>query len=218
MTEQRHNKCDRLGCQAKVECHPDRCELKRAAFAPAERPIMTEQRLTDEQIDLVWVDYVPLVDDTLDYRGFARAIIKKAILSADRGEQRVTKTLNELMVLANKYLAAHNSNDLTPARTNLESALRELIADAERKDAAKFWAELFPGGASNDDIQKELSDFHFMMREVPKVYMAITGGKLSKPNYHASTVIGEFEQYMEDCINDAVKEAIEDAQRTKASE
>jgi hypothetical protein len=101
------------------------------------------------------------------------------------------------------------------ARDNAKAALSKQEAaqpvPPEREGTAEFWASVFPDGATNEDIKKELSDFYFMMGEVPKVYMAVTGGKLSKLNYHASTIIAEFEQYMSDRIDEAVKEALEDA-------
>lgn len=48
----------------------------------------------------------------------------------------------------------------------------------------------------------ELHDFHFMLQEVPKVYMHITNGKLSKPNYYAHVLISEFEEHVENLISE----------------
>jgi len=38
-------------------------------------------------------------------------------------------------------------------------------------------------------VARELADFAFMLDEVPKVYMHVTGGRLSYPNYRAEQVI-----------------------------
>lgn len=54
------------------------------------------------------------------------------------------------------------------------------------------------GKLDEEKVFKEMHDFLFMIEEVPKVYNAVTWGKLSKPNYYASVVIGEFEQHLMD--------------------
>ena len=38
-------------------------------------------------------------------------------------------------------------------------------------------------------VARELADFAFLLDQVPKVYMHVTGGKLSYPNYRADQVI-----------------------------
>ena len=56
----------------------------------------------------------------------------------------------------------------------------------------KFWKDIVenPDGTINKkQLMRELSDFTFVMDEVPKVYDEITGGMLSKINYYASGVI-----------------------------
>jgi hypothetical protein len=78
-----------------------------------------------------------------------------------------------------------------------------------------FWKEIVEDGAGNinkEQLMKELYDFSFMLREVPKVYMAISGNKLSYPTYHAETVIYEFEDFLNEERTQAVKDAIEDGE------
>lgn len=71
--------------------------------------------------------------------------------------------------------------------------------------SADFWCNVvYPEGAGAADIQNELNDFHFLMQEVPKVYSAVTGNKLSKPNYLASVVIAEAEAYTQAMCEEAV--------------
>jgi hypothetical protein len=67
----------------------------------------------------------------------------------------------------------------------------------ERKTPDEVWDGLFrdictnaDGSLNLDQIKKELSDFHFLMQEIPKVYIHITGGILSKIMYESGTVIG----------------------------
>jgi hypothetical protein len=72
-----------------------------------------------------------------------------------------------------------------------------------------FWKKLCTnkdGSLNLDAIQRELSDFHFVMGEVGKVYCHITGGLLSKPNYHADAVIGVYEDRVEKLIKEALEE------------
>jgi hypothetical protein len=78
-----------------------------------------------------------------------------------------------------------------------------------------FWKEIVEDGAGNinkEQLMKELYDFSFMIREVPKVYMAISGNNLSYPTYHAETVIAQFEDFLNEERTQAVKDAIEDGE------
>jgi hypothetical protein len=60
----------------------------------------------------------------------------------------------------------------------------------------EFWADIVaPGGQLDlEQVKRELYDFSHLLDNVPKVYMAVTGGMVSKPNTDASAVIGEFEE------------------------
>lgn len=62
------------------------------------------------------------------------------------------------------------------------------------------------GTLNLDQIQRELADYAFILEQVPSVYSEITGGTLSKPNYHAKTVIAVYE----DNVNEIVKNHIEE--------
>jgi hypothetical protein len=70
------------------------------------------------------------------------------------------------------------------------------------KDWIEFWLPIVSGDDGEPDIEKikrELADFHFVMKEVSKVYCHITGGLLSKVNYRAETVIEHADRHYEDC-------------------
>ena len=63
------------------------------------------------------------------------------------------------------------------------------------KNFQEFWKDI----VCNDDgtlnpiaVKNELSDFSFMLEQVPQVYGEITGGRLSYPNYDAETVLTIF--------------------------
>lgn len=64
------------------------------------------------------------------------------------------------------------------------------------------------GTLNLDQIQRELSDYSFMLGEVPKVYSEVAG--LSKPNTHAKAVISEYEKLMNEKFKDYIDEIIHD--------
>jgi hypothetical protein len=59
-----------------------------------------------------------------------------------------------------------------------------------------FWKNIIYKNGKLDEAQvlKELSDFYYIMQQVPKVYEAVTNGRLSKLMYSADTVISQFEE------------------------
>jgi hypothetical protein len=61
-----------------------------------------------------------------------------------------------------------------------------------QEDFDSFWAPIVcPNGRWDlEQVKKELSDYHAVMREVSEVYMHITEGRISKPNTRAGAVIG----------------------------
>ncbi len=76
----------------------------------------------------------------------------------------------------------------------------------------EFWKEIIEdenGNINFDQIKRELSDFHFIINEVPKVYMEITGGRISKPNTYASEVISEYENKLSNDFRDYLKDECE---------
>jgi hypothetical protein len=84
------------------------------------------------------------------------------------------------------------------------------------EETRAWWRDIIynPDGTLNEDaILAELSDFKFMIEEVPKVYSEITGGMLSKPNYHASGVLQAHEEHLEELIaemqHEVAREVIE---------
>jgi hypothetical protein len=75
-----------------------------------------------------------------------------------------------------------------------------------------FWRSIIykKGELDLEQMKGELFDFHFVMGEVSKVYDHITGGQLSKPNYHAAGVISEADKCRQEAIDEAVKEKTEE--------
>jgi hypothetical protein len=71
--------------------------------------------------------------------------------------------------------------------------------------SSNFWKSVYEDGITSKDVENEMADFHFMLNEVPKVYMEVTGGLLSKPNYHASDVISAFNNHVEDLFKEDIE-------------
>ncbi|MFA5395715.1 MAG: hypothetical protein WC346_06820 [Methanogenium sp.] len=69
------------------------------------------------------------------------------------------------------------------------------ILDYE-KDFEDFWKDIIikKGKIDLEQVKKELHDYHILLKEVPEVYMEVTGGRISKPNTRAFEVIGEFNE------------------------
>ncbi|ULH17402.1 hypothetical protein MF271_18960 (plasmid) [Deinococcus sp. KNUC1210] len=81
-----------------------------------------------------------------------------------------------------------------------------------RAEVAAWWADIIkPNGILDETaILAELADYSHVLNEVPKVYMAITSGKLSKPNYFADAVIGVYESDVDRLVRDAMLDILVD--------
>lgn len=80
------------------------------------------------------------------------------------------------------------------------------------------WDWLYKNGKLNEiAVLKEISDYDFILKEVPKVYCEITGGLLSKPNYEARTILTEFnERFLnKEIIKDDIKYMIKNTTTLK---
>lgn len=67
----------------------------------------------------------------------------------------------------------------------------------------EFWEEIIcnDGEIDIEQVKKELHDYHFMLESVPKVYMEITGGRISKPNTCPYAVIDEYWENVTRIVN-----------------
>ncbi len=76
--------------------------------------------------------------------------------------------------------------------------------------AWKFWEPILikDGVLDMEQLKKELTDWYYVMGEVPKVYCAVTGDLLSKVMYPAETVIEAFEDYLSRQIDEAINERL----------
>ena len=82
------------------------------------------------------------------------------------------------------------------------------------EEIKKDWDWLYKDGKLDEEaVLKEISDYDFVLNEVPKVYCEITGGLLSKLTYPANVVLAEFNERFWDkvIITDDIKEMIKSA-------
>lgn len=88
------------------------------------------------------------------------------------------------------------------------------LSPDEVTELKAWWRDIIynsDGSLNEEAILAELYDFRMVIREVPVVYDAITGGRMSKPNYFARDVLQQHESYLEELITDARREAVEEA-------
>ncbi len=82
------------------------------------------------------------------------------------------------------------------------------------QDYEDFWKDIVEenGVLNLDQVKRELSDYHFLLEEVPKVYDAVSGGLISKPNTYAYEVLNEFNEKFADkgITSDDVTDMIKD--------
>jgi hypothetical protein len=77
-----------------------------------------------------------------------------------------------------------------------------------QKDYDEFWKDIVEKDGCVDLwlVKKELSDFRFIINQLPKIYMHITNGRLSKHMYTAETIIGIHDDIRTEEIEEAIKE------------
>jgi hypothetical protein len=81
------------------------------------------------------------------------------------------------------------------------------VSDDVQETFEDFWADIVcPSGLWDyEQIKRELHDYRMLLREVPKVYYHVSGGRISKPNTVADAVIGVHDDlwhWNEDCTDD----------------
>ena len=80
------------------------------------------------------------------------------------------------------------------------------------------WDWIYKDGKLDEEaVLKEISDYDFILKEVPKVYCEITGGLLSKLMYPANIVLAEFNErfWDKEIIIDDIKEMIKSVKTLK---
>lgn len=72
---------------------------------------------------------------------------------------------------------------------------------ANEQESKEFWDGVFDEDFpfNKENAYKELSDYYFLLQQIPEIYCEITGGTLSKTNYFASSVIAAYRDNCERC-------------------
>lgn len=114
----------------------------------------------------------------------------------------VTFKLDQHHDAAQSTLIINNIKTAFASNPNFVSDSIEIVelknVPANDEEAQReFWLGIImkDGNVDVEQTLKELSDFSFMIHEVPKVYMHVTGGLLSKPLYHAYGVTDAADEY-----------------------
>lgn len=104
----------------------------------------------------------------------------------------------------NKMLQDRLSN-LEQENNSLKLQIQEMLKDLEvrktcNEESDYYWDtyvfnEEYPFNKEN--AYKELSDYYFMLEQLPKIYMELSGGICSYPNYPASSIIQAHNDYVE---------------------
>lgn len=85
-----------------------------------------------------------------------------------------------------------------------------LVDDVTEKNWTDFWEPIIrPDNGAIDlgQIKRELHDYSTLLREVPRVYMHVTGGKVSKPHTDSDVVIAIHDDHVTELISGATGEA-----------
>lgn len=73
----------------------------------------------------------------------------------------------------------------------------------------EFWKKIVEtdGQPDVEKVARELADYKRLLRDVPRVYKHVTGGKLSNPFYEPSAVLQVTEEHIAERIGWALMEA-----------
>lgn len=89
-------------------------------------------------------------------------------------------------------------------------------AELKRLRAAEFWHKwVYPDGATAEQVQAELADYHQFMGYASKVYCELTGGRISKINTLPEVVISVAQEVQQKDIEEAIAEAREEWEAEK---
>lgn len=85
----------------------------------------------------------------------------------------------------------------------------------------EYWKPLLQtnGDWDEEKIKNEMHDLVFVLDQVGKIYIELTGGLLSKPMYYAETILQQNEQRIQDAYDEGYRDAESDlSSQTKEKE
>ncbi|AOI92077.1 hypothetical protein WS57_25535 [Burkholderia pseudomultivorans] len=77
----------------------------------------------------------------------------------------------------------------------------------------QFWREICTnadGSINLEQVKRELSDFSMLLSWVPRVYMHVTGGKVSKENTWPSVVMSLHDEHVNELVEEALRSELEE--------
>ncbi len=83
------------------------------------------------------------------------------------------------------------------------------MAEDYEETYADFWKSIveFPDGSLNrDQVMRELHDYRILLKEVPRAYDEVTGGRFSKPNTDHGWVVAAVDERIADAVREVAKE------------
>ena len=88
----------------------------------------------------------------------------------------------------------------------MTAPFEEPVPDEVLAEWEMFWASIVApdGELIVEQVMRELADYSALMTRVSKVYMHITGGRMSKTNYTAEGVIEVADEHIERLIAEAI--------------
>ena len=96
----------------------------------------------------------------------------------------------------------------------IKSFIQSLLDEQEEgrkptKEIREFWSDIIykDGKIDEEQVMKELADFSYILDQLPKVYVHITGGLLSKAMYKAEDVISCADDHSNKVMDEFIDEA-----------
>lgn len=114
-----------------------------------------------------------------------------------KSDLRVLTAENEVLKLKEQWTLAEKQK----LKVQIEQLSKDLeIRKTCNEESDYYWDtyvfnEEYPFNKEN--AYKELSDYYFMLEQLPKIYMELSGGMCSYPNYPASSIIQAHNDYVE---------------------
>ena len=129
--------------------------------------------------------------------------IRRKLDEWEKELQSNERIINKLIKQVDSY--KQENIELKEKNEQLENKLQLRMASDKESDA--YWDSIFDEDYpfNKENAYKELCDYYFVLNQLPEIYLYITGGRLSKTTYFASSVKEAFDdaiQHYYDKIDD----------------
>lgn len=74
---------------------------------------------------------------------------------------------------------------------------------------SEYWQSVYPDGLTEEQFNNELADFEFLIDNISKVYMHVTGGQASKPLIYGEVINSLHDDFCSSVYHGAVKDVID---------